>query len=566
MILTIIPTSAAAAVPDSKLFFTETVDEAVFADWFDNWEKTDKNNLDSADTWCRTNHTVYGGTHAAYCAKSGYNSHYWNGTNQPYDFNLLDQAAGLPQSQYTQRYDTNMDAVMRRAVGGLSAYSVNTLSFYFHSDTGVSDAKQPDTGTTVGYDFLNVIYYTGTNSSLVKHVAWTDTQEQATSKSWIHATVTIPNNATWVGFEFVSGTTPPTNGDASDAFTGKGVSVINGDRGMREGVYLDTITLTGTVPVGSLPLTTTVNELDAYQNSSSFTVSYTYNHPKVAMDHYKLYYRVNGTGEWNMYTTAQEQDGTFEPGPVTFVAPYDGTYEFFTQGTDVSAYSETRRDAADTSTIVDTVSPVTTAAVFGEKDGSKYTGAAAVNLTSTDATSGVEKILYRVDGGSWSAYTENIGLSTTGTHVVEFYSVDRAGNAEGVKNVSLTITTGSPGIVFQEPDDSYPEGNVTIGFTVVNGATISKLEYSLDGAAFVEVPVNSTSVSLTGLSDGEHKLIVKATDVSGESMEKEVSFKVGSSGTDILGTIAKNPMVIGGILAAVLAVIAGAVLLARRKK
>jgi len=568
MVMTVLPVGVSAEVPSSHVFFTENADEAVFQDWFDNWYKTDENHVDSDDTWCRSKHTFRSGGFAAYCAKSGYNSNYYNATNnQPYNFNLLNMSSEVPQSEYVQRYDTNMDAVMRKYVSGLSVYANITLTFWFYSDTGISNATQPGTGTLVGYDFLNVVYYTGSNSSLSKHVAWTISQEQALAQTWMQQSVEIPNNASWIGFEFVSGTEPPTNGDAYNAFAEYGVRTISSSSlGTREGVFLDDISCVGTVPVGSLPLTTSVEDLDDYQTASSFPVSFVDNDPWVAMDYVKLYYRVNGSGDWVLYTTTGRPDGKFDSSPIMFNSPGDGRYEFFTQGTDVENVTEEKRNAADASTIVDTASPVTTIAIYGDEGESGYIGAAAFNLTSADSTSGIEKTSYRIDGGGWMTYVSNVGISTNGTHVVEYRAEDKAGNVEDVKNVTLTIYQGSPGIVFPEPGKNYPDGDVTIHFTVVDSAALSKLEYSLDGGAFVEMPLNSTSVSFKGLGNGAHSLTVKATDTTGQTIEDVVHFSVGASGNDGLGGIIGDPVILGGIIAAAIAGLGGAVWLLRRRK
>jgi hypothetical protein len=51
-----------------------------------------------------------------------------------------------------------------------------------------------------------------------------------------------------------------------------------------------------------------------------------------------------------------------------------------------------------------------------------------VTLTATDRTSGVQKIMYRVDGGPWLNYTGTIQLTNDVNHTVEYYPVDFAGN------------------------------------------------------------------------------------------------------------------------------------------
>lgn len=570
LIVTVLPSGVSALdIPASKTFIDEDADELTFADWDDNWLKIDANPLASTDTWCRTSFKKHDGTHSVYCAKTGYNTHYVNATGyQVENRNILDLPDPLSPTQEVHRYDTNMQAVMRQWVGGLEYYNTLTLTFWFYSDTGASNAKQPFSGTDVGYDFLNVVYFTGGNNSLVRHLLWTDTYEQATSKSWIQVTIPFPTNATWIGFEFLSGTVVPEGGDQPYEFQSSyGVRTNpEGTMGMREGVYVDSISLVGTEPVESVPIISYVDDLPAYQNSSSFPVSWVDNDILgITMEWIYLYYRVNGTGDWIKYTTVEKPFGAFVTSPITFEATQEGLYEFFTQGKYLgSNLTEAKRNTADESTIVDTIKPVSSILVSGDEDSGTYVGAAAFSLTASDGTSGIEKIWYRVDEGAWTAYATSVGLATTGPHTVEYYAEDKAGNKEVTKSATFTISAGEPGIVFEEHDDSYPSGgDVTVNFTVVGDGTIDKLEYSIDGGSFVELDTNATSVTLSGLEDGEHTLVVKATDSSNNNLENELKFAVGRSASD---DPLSNPLVLGGLGAAALAAIGGGVWYMRRKK
>lgn len=569
LIVTVIPTDVSALdVPSSKTFVWESAEQASFDEWDARWQKNDNNPGASTDTWCRTQHRSYDGSRGIYCAKTGYNTHYVNATGfQVPNYNILGYGPEVPQSQYVQRYDTNMDAVMRRWVGGLMYYNNITLTFSFYSDTGASNARQYPDGVTVGYDFLNAFYLTGPNSSLSKHIVWTDTYEQATAKSWITVSFQIPNNATYIGFEFVSGSIVPEGGDEPYVFMGDNVRTNpEGSMGMKEGVYLDAISLVGTEPIESVPIVTSAAELTPYQSTSSFPVSWVDNDPLgITMEWIYLYYRVNGTGDWIKYTTVEKPFGAFVNNPITFEATRDGLYEFFTQGKYLgSNLTEPKRNAPDTSTIVDTVFPVSSIEISGHGGDGAYTGAAAFTITAVDSTSGIDMIWYRVDGGSWSIYHNSVGLATSGSHTVEYYSVDKAGNDEEVKSTTFTISAGAPGIVFDDSNTAFPSGgDVTINFTVVGEGTINKLEYSVDGGAFIEMATNATSVTLSGLEDGEHTLKVKATDSSNNTLEDEMTFTVGAVGS---GDLLSDPLVLGGLGAAAVAAVGGGVWYMRRKK
>jgi hypothetical protein len=275
MLLTMVPMSALAA-STPYVFFTEGAEQPTFAQWDARWSKFDANTASSLDYWCRQGHEVHTGTHAAFCARSGYNSHYLNtASKQPMDVNITGLTGSFNIADQVLRYDTNEDAIMRKSIGGAKNYNNIALSFWFYSDTGKSNAVQPSSKASVGYDFLNVVYYTGSNSSLTKHVLWTDTEAQARAKAWTQVTLGVPNNMTWIGFEFVSGTTAPVGGDAPNAFSAYGIRTTPaGSTGMKEGVFIDDITLTGTDVTAPIVKITSPTS-GAVVGKSSVTVNWT---------------------------------------------------------------------------------------------------------------------------------------------------------------------------------------------------------------------------------------------------------------------------------------------------
>jgi hypothetical protein len=70
---------------------------------------------------------------------------------------------------------------------------------------------------------------------------------------------------------------------------------------------------------------------------------------------------------------------------------------------------------------------------------------ATVRLTAGDALSGVAATHYRVDGGAAQNGTE-VSIADEGKHMLEYWSVDRAGNVEGHKTVEVGIDKTSPTI------------------------------------------------------------------------------------------------------------------------
>ncbi len=537
LVLTLVPkTVQAADPPHTFTFISETAEESTFEEWNVQWERFDDNAASGEDYWCRTMHQTHGSDRSIYCARNGFNSHYLaalvmpdGGTaqTQPWNVNITALPGTTPQTEWTMRYDTDQDSIMRKAIVGGSAYGTITMTFWFYSSTGSSDARQPDTNESVGYDFLNAIYYTGGGAHLVKHVLWTDTSAQAKARTWTQVSVSVPNRATMVGFEFVSGHNAPSGGDAEGAFGLDGTKVVNG--GMQEGVYLDDISVVGSDPSPTIPVITSVDALAPLVGNRSFPVGFMVNSPTNPIAYTNLFYRQGETGAWSRYTTGSGPEGGFSTSPIIFTAAADGKYEFFTQGVDVSGSEEPRHDEADASTVIDSLPPSTTIALDRAPPATgAYAAAVSFTLSADDPGSGVDSTSYRVDDGAWTRFNgSSVLLPDDGNHQVWVYSVDRAGNAEVALNETVKVDLQGPMVTFPEPGRTYASRDITIRFDARDTVTgVQAVQISLDGAPFQPIDAWSGSISLVNLSDGVHHLIVKAQDLSGNWAQTSDTFYV----------------------------------------
>jgi hypothetical protein len=123
--------------------------------------------------------------------------------------------------------------------------------------------------------------------------------------------------------------------------------------------------------------------------------------------------------------------------PVTVSTTGSHTIQYYS--TDVLGYVETTKSIAFN---IDVSPPITLCVLGGKLDKKTQTYAApvTVTLTASDAGSGVAYTMYRIVGVSnWQTYTGTITFMTSGTHTVEYYSADLAGNIETVKTKSFTI-------------------------------------------------------------------------------------------------------------------------------
>jgi peptide/nickel transport system substrate-binding protein len=130
-------------------------------------------------------------------------------------------------------------------------------------------------------------------------------------------------------------------------------------------------------------------------------------------------YRIDG-GAWLTYTV-----------PIVMSTVGSHAVEFYS--VDLAGNTEATKNVT---VKIDNTAPASTASKSGS----------AVTISSSDATSGVNTTLYRIDGGAWLTYAGVFNVTATGNHTIEYYSTDEAGNAEGVKTIYVDNGGGGAGI------------------------------------------------------------------------------------------------------------------------
>ncbi len=120
-------------------------------------------------------------------------------------------------------------------------------------------------------------------------------------------------------------------------------------------------------------------------------------------------------------------------------------------------------------------------------DNGWYISGVTVTLSATDEVSGVNRIMYRVDGGVWQVYDGGFSVDSDGRHLIEYYAVDNAGNQEAVNTREIKIDLYGPEISISRPQGALYlfdravmplpgnrtiiVGQVTVAATVVDTAT-----------------------------------------------------------------------------------------------
>jgi hypothetical protein len=143
--------------------------------------------------------------------------------------------------------------------------------------------------------------------------------------------------------------------------------------------------------------------------------------------------------------------------------------------------------------IPESIPPVTTIALDGELIGDVYRSNVTVSLSATDEGSGVLYTKYKLDEGSYITYTGSFIVSSEGTHMVSYYSVDKAGNIEEEKHASFTI-------LFALPLSITVEGGKGVTVTVTNDGstpyTYIPYNISIDGGLQLKPKVMSGDIIL----------------------------------------------------------------------
>jgi Tol biopolymer transport system component len=160
--------------------------------------------------------------------------------------------------------------------------------------------------------------------------------------------------------------------------------------------------------------------------------------------------------------------------------------------------------------VADAIGPATTSDVVGA-----YANAATIHLASTDNAggSGIAHTYYRIDGGA-PAEGAVVSVAVLGSHTLEFWSVDLAGNAETPhKGASFVVVDTIAPSTTCDSVASYV-GTATIHLTAADSAGGSGVAHTysrLDGAAQAEgVVVSTTAV-------GAHALQYWSVDAAGNA-------------------------------------------------
>jgi len=161
---------------------------------------------------------------------------------------------------------------------------------------------------------------------------------------------------------------------------------------------------------------------------------------------------------------------------------------------------------------VDNGSPVTNMIINGNTaPGGWYNGTVTVNLTASDATSGVNGTYYWLNQGTVMPYTGNFTVYD-GNYTLSYGSIDQAGN---YKNYTATIDVFNPTFIVSYNNTAVPgtgwfTSNVTVNLALQRNESMpDQIQYSLDGTDWI----GGWNFTLSG--EGSHHFFYRALDSNG---------------------------------------------------
>jgi len=530
-ILGVLPTSVGAA--DTQVILSEDFEGRFPGEW----SRGDSNEASDQDYWGTTQYRSVSSSHSAYCAAIGENSQYGGASNV--DIEGRGDPFWASPSDYTLRYDTNMDSYMVRELDLDEGFASLTLRFSYWAMTGSSQ-------TSLGDDYLWISATTSTDRDPdlgAYDRVWRQTVSD--SSGWRSVAVNLPQGTTWISINFHSGPMTPEGGPYIGAF----VDDVQVEAEVGKEIFSQ------------------ITDLPASTNQTSFSFTVVVDGDVDQWTKVEIYYRINGIGEFKQYTTASNPMGRWDAGTVTFRSMGSGQYELFSRAYNNLWSRETMKTAADAVIIVDAVPPTAVHALSGTlaSDG-WYSSAVRVYINATDDSSGVLSISYRWDDDEWAQYRGPVTMEEDGDHVLQYFATDYAGNSQAVRTVSnIRLDRSGPVVTFEATQGcNFPNGDITLGFDLSEPASgISFLGYSVDGGMVISLSGSVRQITLTGLEVGSHNIVLTARDGVGNPSQTLLQFTVGDEAED-------DPVVGTALSVAMLAVIAfplagAAIMLSRRK-
>jgi hypothetical protein len=162
-------------------------------------------------------------------------------------------------------------------------------------------------------------------------------------------------------------------------------------------------------------------------------------------------------------------------------------------------------------------------ATSDDADAAWHNRSVTVSLTAVDSDSGTATITYRVDrAATWKtvalpsavvAIPAPADHSGDGTHTIDYFATDNAGNVAATRSCTVRIDTTKPHTSVTGNDDLWHPQDVTVTFSATDGLSgVSTTGYRIDDADWT---TGGSATVLASAGDGRHTVSYRSTDKAG---------------------------------------------------
>ncbi|TFF89389.1 MAG: hypothetical protein EU549_00805, partial [Promethearchaeota archaeon] len=135
----------------------------------------------------------------------------------------------------------------------------------------------------------------------------------------------------------------------------------------------------------------------------------------------------------------------------------------------------------------------------------------SISISADDGSgSGIDEILYRIDGESWVEYVDAFTLSGygEGLHTIEYYSIDNVGHVESTNSEEVYLDISAPSSLLSYNPDYSPNyvlstTSISISADDGSGSGMGEIWFRIDGGSWVEY---SGAFTLNGYGEGLHTI------------------------------------------------------------
>lgn len=186
------------------------------------------------------------------------------------------------------------------------------------------------------------------------------------------------------------------------------------------------------------------------------------------------------------------------------------------------------------SIIVDNTPPTTTALTHMPDHNGWYNSDVTVSLSAQDHLSSISKTEFRMGSeGNWTWYSVPIPLTNEGTFIIQYRSVDHAGNTEELKQDSFSIDRTLPSFKLSADGQLLHTGGsfdigVPLTFQVSDALSgVTSAQLTVTGITYrIDLQASSAiDIYFTGRA-GNYTAAIFLEDVAGNTLETEFAFSV----------------------------------------